>query len=607
MCGIVGFNWQDKDKITALSRLLAHRGPQQEGFHVADGVSLGHQRLCIIDLSEKARQPLYNEDGSVCVCFNGEIFNFMPLRDELLAKGHVFISRSDTEVLVHGYEEWGYELLSKINGQFSFCIFDRARNQFFLARDRLGIKPLYYYHADQQFIFGSELKVFLQGDIKKKVNRQALNHYLLFGNAPTEHCLLAGVRQVLPGSFLVYDLGQNKITRNQRYWNISFSETIDKPEDQIAGRLRLLLEECVHRQLIADVPLGAFLSGGVDSSIIVALMRKHVKELKTFSIRFDYPEFNESAYAKIVAEKFNTRHFEIAFDAKDVLELIPRLVYHYDEPFGDPSMIPTFLVSSVARRQVTVSLSGTGGDELFGGYPRYRQFSLLKRLNHLPGVLRRLLEGSVGLANLAARNDKLSKLRTFLGKPQADYIIYLMLFSYMFRSKDEPAGDLSGFTDLEKYFSYSDDLTNLLNFDLHEYLPNCLLTKEDRASMAVSLEARVPFLDHELVEFAATLAPDWKIRHGQKKYILKKAFADVLPREILYRRKQGFGVPLVHYFRRELKEFARREIFEFREYDYYDKSYLQALWQRHQDRRADYSRIFWTIIMFNLWYKKWMR
>lgn len=606
MCGIVGFNWEDKSKLASLMSLLDHRGPEQEGFHVGDGISVGHKRLCILDLSEKGTQPLYNEDKTICVSYNGEIYNFKELRSVLEAKGHRFQSNTDTEVLVHGYEEWGTDVLTKVNGQFAFCIFDKNKCRFFLGRDRLGIKPLYYYSDKGQFIFGSELKIFLRSGIDKKIDSEVLDHYMIFGNVPSVKSILKEVQKLPPGHYLVYSLKEKKCLQSCAYWELSFSDNINDDPEEIAIRLREKIKKSVKRRLIADVPLGAFLSGGVDSSIIVAVMSRYVSELKTFSIRFDYPDFNESQYAKLISKKFNTRHFEIDFNAEDVRNLIPKLAYHYDEPFGDSSMIPTYLVCSVAKEHVTVSLSGTGGDELFGGYPRYSEFNMLRRINHFPGLLKHMLDYSINAANIFLRKDKLSKLQSFLCNKEPDYIIYLKLLSYMFRDKSESRYNLDSLSYLGDHFRYGNNLTNLLNSDLKEYLPNCLLTKEDRASMAVSLEVRVPFLDHELVEFANQIPSDLKIRRGKKKYILKKAYEDILPEEILYRRKQGFGVPLVHYFRKELKEFTYNEIFNFDAYDYYDKSLLKQLWDRHQTKRSNYSRIFWSIIMFNMWYKKWM-
>ena len=595
-----------KKKSGSLAELLNHRGPEQEGFHVADGVSIGHKRLKIIDLSEKGRQPIYNEDGSVCVTFNGEIFNFPEIKESLEKQGHVFISHTDTEVLVHGYEQWGTDLLEHLNGQFAFCIFDKKRNIFFLARDRLGIKPLYYYCDDKRFIFGSELKVFLKSDIEKSINQMAMDYYMLFGNTPFDRSILEGVKKLPAGCMLIYDLSAKKIKDSRRYWTLSFDEQLDCGQEEIEKQIVERLDRAVKMQLISDVPLGAFLSGGLDSSIIVSIMSKYVKDLNTFSIRFDRSDFNESHYAKIVSDKFKTRHFEISFNADNVRELITELPYYYDDPFGDPSMIPTCLVSRVARQHVTVSLSGTGGDELFGGYGHYNDYVLVKFLNNLPVPVKRLLDYSVVVANLLVRKEKLNKLRGFLGEKEDPVTLYLRLFSYMFRTKEESAEKLRDFRYIGKHFVYPDDITNAMNCDLNEYLPDDLLVKEDRASMAVTLEARVPFLDHTLVEFAAKIPPKLKINMGRKKYILKKAFRNILPREIVYRKKQGFGVPLIHYFRNELRDFAYKEIFDFDLLNYYDKDTLKIYWDRHQSGKSDYYRIFWTIMMFNLWFKKWM-
>ncbi|MBN1457198.1 MAG: asparagine synthase (glutamine-hydrolyzing) [Sedimentisphaerales bacterium] len=607
MCGILGFNWEDRDRLVELAGLLEHRGPEQEGYHVGDGVSIGHKRLCILDLSEKGIQPMYNENRNICVSYNGEIYNFKELRKELEGCGHIFKSNTDTEVLVHGYEQWGREVLSRLNGQFAFCILDVSERKLLLGRDRLGIKPLYYYCKEGKFIFGSELKVMLKSGIEKQIDEDVLDHYMIFGYTPSEDSILCGVKKLLPGSWLEYDLGKKELDDCGFYWELNYCEDHSISEMQWQEQLRELISRSTKRRLISDVPLGAFLSGGIDSSIIVAMMREHVSDLQTFSIRFDHKEFNESQYAKIVSEMFGTNHFEIEFDSNDVGALIPGLIYNYDEPFSDPSMIPTYLVSKVAKEHVTVSLSGTGGDELFGGYERYSEFSTLKRLNSLPGFLKMLLNGSVCAVNTFLGKDKLNKLRCFLGEKSPGYILYVKLLSYMFRGKGEGIKGLEGLRYLNEYFNYDNDLTNLLNTDMHEYLPNDLLVKEDRASTAVSLEARVPFLDHELVEFAAKMPASLKIRGGEKKYILKKSFEGVLPKEILYRKKRGFGVPLVHYFRGPLKDFAYGEIFDFEGYNYYDKNMIRKMWDRHQSGRSDYSRILWSVIVFNMWFNKWMK
>jgi asparagine synthase (glutamine-hydrolysing) len=607
MCGILGFNWEDEKKVRSLAELLNHRGPEQEGFHVKDGVSIGHKRLKIIDLSEKGRQPMYNEDGSVCVSFNGEIFNFPEIKESLEKQGHVFISHTDTEVLVHGYEQWGVDMLEHLNGQFAFCIFDKKQNFFFLARDRFGIKPLFYYCDDKRFIFGSELKVFLKSDIEKKIDQYAMDYYMLFGNTPFDRSILEGVKKLPPANFMIYDLSSKKIKEFSRYWTLSFAEQLDCSQEEIEKQIVERLDRAVKMQMVSDVPLGAFLSGGVDSSILVAIMSKYVKDLHTFSIRFDRPDFNESHYAKIISDKFGTRHFEIDFNADNVRELITRLPYYYDDPFGDPSMIPTCLVSQVARQHVTVSLSGTGGDELFGGYGHYNDYVLLRTLNNLPVPAKRLLDYSTVLANLLFRKEKFNKLRGFLGKKEDPATLYMRLFSYMFRTKEESSDKLLPYKDhIATHFIYPNDINNAMNCDLNEYLSDDLLVKEDRASMAVTLEARVPFLDHTLAEFAAKIPPRLRIRFGQKKYILKSAFRNILPHEILYRPKKGFGVPLIHYFRNELRDFAYNEIFGFDGLNYFDKDTLKIYWDRHQSKKHDYYRIFWSIMMFNMWFKKWM-
>ncbi|MFA5553082.1 MAG: asparagine synthase (glutamine-hydrolyzing) [Phycisphaerae bacterium] len=606
MCGIIGFNWENAKLVKELAGLLNHRGPEQQGYHIGDGVSIGHKRLCILDLSAKGTQPLYNEDKSVCISFNGEIYNFEALREELKKFGHVFTSRTDTEVLIHGYEQWGTELLRKINGEFAFCIFDKNKKIFFIARDRLGIRPLYYYDKAQKFIFGSELKVFLKSDIDKQIDQRALDHYMLFGNTPAEQSILQNVKKLLPGFYLIYDLTAKQIKETSCFWDVSFQENKDITEAQAITQLTQRLEKSVKLRLISDVPVGAFLSGGVDSSIIVSIMRKYITDLNTFSIKFDYPDFNESQYARIVSDLFGTKHHEISFNAENVKELIPQLPYYYDEPFGDSSMIPTSLVCRVAKQNVTVALSGTGGDELFGGYRSYIDFYRVLKLLTLPLPIRRALDVFIRIFNKPLSNDRLNKLSVFLGSVTEQHQAYLMAFSYMFRHKSESKDKLLQFDYLKKHFKYDSPLINAMNFDVKEYLPNCLLVKEDRAAMAVSLEARIPFLDHEFVEFAASLPLKFKIKGSQQKYLLKKAYSDVLPEQILNRKKQGFGVPLIHYFRNELKDYAYNEIFGFKEIDYLDKDFLRNAWQRHQAEKSDYSRLLWSVMMFNMWFKRWM-
>ncbi|MCK5023351.1 MAG: asparagine synthase (glutamine-hydrolyzing), partial [Candidatus Aenigmarchaeota archaeon] len=356
-----------------------HRGPDQDGAYSDEYVALAHKRLSIIDLSENGRQPMADSTGDYVIVYNGEVFNYGELKKELAGKGHRFVSNTDTEVILNAYIEWGRNCVERFNGQFAFCIYDKKKKELFLARDRLGIKPLYFFSEGSRFIFGSELKVILKAGIEKEIDEKALNHYLIFGYTPSESSILKNVYKLLPGHYLVYDIEKKRIAEKSKYWEISFSDKIHS-EEEAKETLYGLLDSSVKRRLIADVPVGAFLSGGVDSSIIVYLMRKYVKDLKTFSIKFDHDEFNESKWARLVADRLNTDHHEIEFNAVDLKKLIPDLVYLFDEPFGDSSMIPTYLVSKVAREQVKVCLSGTGADELFGGYHRYREFSQLRKL-----------------------------------------------------------------------------------------------------------------------------------------------------------------------------------------------------------------------------------
>jgi asparagine synthase (glutamine-hydrolysing) len=608
MCGIAGLNWQQRERIEAMTAGLSHRGPDQEGIFIGEGVSLGHKRLSILDLSEYGRQPMFSEDEQVAVVYNGEIFNFESLRRDLEACGHRFRSHSDTEVLVHGYEQWGRGILERLNGQFAFCLWDRRRRLFFLARDRFGIKPLYYWQEGNRFAFGSELKTILAAGAPRRLDSESLNHYWYFGYMPTGRTIFQGVCQLPPASFLIVDLEKGAIQASGSYWQLTFDRKQFLSEREAAAQLAEKLQESVRMQMVSDVPVGAFLSGGLDSSIITALMRPHTDKLKTFSIRFDRPDFNESPYARLVSESFGTEHYEIQFDARHVLELMERLPVHYDEPFADPSMIPTWLVCSVARRHVTVSLSGTGGDELFAGYPRYRQFLILKRLNRLPKLVRRLLDAAAAGVGRLSRQDQWNKLRCFLQERLPDSVLYPMLLSFMFRTPQEAGRAFCDFERTASLFATGEDLENLLAYDLQDYLPNSLLVKEDRASMAFGLEVRVPFLDHSFAEFACGLKPEWKLRQGTGKYLLKKAFSDRLPPAVLRRKKQGFGVPLVHYFRNELKRTAEEILFSSSAADpFYDRTHLEEMWRLHQSGRSDYSRIIWAVMMFLLWHRRWMQ
>jgi asparagine synthase (glutamine-hydrolysing) len=616
MCGIAGFNWPDEELITRSGKLISHRGPDAEGYFIDENVSLGFKRLSIIDLSTAGHQPMFYTDANgACskfhnsqflegadlgIIFNGEIYNFQEIKTELISKGYHFSSKSDTEVILASYLEWGQNCVTRFNGMWAFCIYDKKKGILFLSRDRMGQKPLFYYSSDDKFIFGSEIKTILQAGIERNINTSSLNHYLFFGFNPTRESMLKGVNKVLPGHTMVYDLKKKQITSHTPYWQIKFTLAV-ADESTLRKSIHETIDQSVKRRLIADVPVGAFLSGGLDSSIMVYHMRKYIADLKTFSIKFDYADFDESKWSNKVSSFFKTDHYEIQFTAKDVLKFIPDLVNAYDNPLGDPSIIPTFLVSKVAREHVTVSLSGMGGDELFGGYTRYSEYLILKRLIRLSPSVKSLLPIVYKLIN----RDKSGKLKELL-KITDEADLYLRLFSHLSRNSKEIDINYDAFSSLKTYFSHRDGLTNMLNFDQHTYLPDNGLEKEDRATMANSLEGRAPFMDYHVVNLANSIPWHLKIRNGTGKYILKKAYHNYLPHEIIYRKKQGFGVPLNHYFRNELKDITYDAIFDFQGYEYYDKKILLNLWDQHQKSTSDYSQLFWLIFIFNKWYEKWM-
>ncbi len=605
MCGIAGFNWNNRKKIETLCQLFKHRGPDQEGYYTDEAVSLGHKRLSIIDLSVRGKQPLSDDEETLFITYNGEIFNLKDIREELKNK-YAFKTQTDTEVILRAYQEWGTACVNKFNGQFAFCIYDKKKQHLFLARDRIGILPLYYYDYADKFIFGSELKIILKSGITKEIDDYAFHYYLAYGYTPRSQSIIKYARKLEPGHYLVYDLRRKEVKEHTPYWDVQFSNNITD-EDIAKERVLDQLEKSVTDRLIADVPVGAFLSGGIDSSAVVAMISKHKKDLNTFSITFDHAEFDESVYAKKVAETFNTTHHVIAFTAQNVKELIPTLGYHYDEPFGDPSMIPTYLVSKVARKHVTVCLSGDGGDELFGGYGAHKNYKLLQLQNYYPRFLNYAFHFLLKPFPFA-----------FLEKPKAFFEIgtlpkkqrYARLMSYLSIGEFKK---LTGQHPRIIYHAYEryhlgNYLNTATNSDLHLYLPDDILTKVDRASLANSLESRPPLLDHDMIELAANIHPSLKLRKGQGKYILKKALEGILPHDIIYRKKMGFGVPLKHYFKNELKDLVYQYVFHYDKHNLFNKEYLSDLEKQYnkQTWNKDYSRIIWSILMFNIWWNTWM-
>jgi len=606
MCGIAGIvgNPHAKNRILAMTAALRHRGPDESGVYLDESVALGHTRLSIIDLSS-GTQPIHNEDKTLWIIYNGEIFNYLELKETLVHKGHHFKSSTDTEVLVHLYEEHGTDMLPMLDGQFSFCIYDKLKGILFLARDRVGILPLFYYHAHGKFIFSSELKGIMASGINKDINEEALALYFRLRYIPAPHCILKNACKLKPAHYVIYDLSKHDIVAYERYWDMTFSDDL-RDAESTALQLRSLLERSVKGRLMADVPVGAFLSGGIDSSAIVSLIKKYKTDLKTFSVKFDYPEFDESRFAKRMAKHFGTEHHEIDFSSKNAREIIQKLANHYDEPLGDPSAIPTYLVSEVARQHVVVSLSGDGGDELLGGYDLYRYFGILRILNSLPKGLKSILRKTLDLVISVYPKFGLERVREILRFSKLGDIELFEKFSEKIDREDLKKLLKRDIDDIDttQGIVTRKGLASLQHYDIINYLEGDILTKVDRAAMAVSLETRPPFLDHRVIEYCLRMHESLKIKGRKGKWILKKAFEGIIPRETLRRKKKGFSVPIDHYLKDELKDLVEQYVCNYSGHDLFDGEFIKSM--SEHGTRKDSARLYWNIMIFNMWHEKWM-
>ncbi len=621
MCGIVGiFDLQGKRAIerAALERMnqsQLHRGPDQGGLHLEPGLGLGHRRLSIIDLGG-GRQPLFNEDGSVVVVYNGEIYNFQALMRELGRFGHQFRSHCDTEVIVHAWEQWGARCVEHFRGMFAFALWDRKQHTLFLARDRLGVKPLYYAESDDGcLLFGSELKSLLtHAALPRELDPAAVEDYFAYGYVPEPRTILRAARKLAPGHTLTVRAGL-PCPAPQRYWDVPFAPHAPAGEAQAGEELIERLREAVRIRLVAEVPLGAFLSGGVDSSAVVALMAGEMAgPVNTCSISFGDPAFNESAYADQVAQRYRTRHHALQVEQDD-FALIDRLAGLYDEPFADSSALPTYRVCQLARQRVTVALSGDGGDENLAGYRRYRWHLHEERLRALlPLALRRPAFGLLGRlypkADWAPRVLRAKSTFEALARDSVDaYFHGVSLLTDAMRARLFSADfrrSLDGYRAVEVLRRHAaasparDPLSQIQYLDLKTYLPGDILTKVDRASMAHGLEVRVPLLDHELVEWISGLPPEWKLRGGEGKYLFKKALRPYLDDTILYRKKMGFSVPLAAWFRGPLRERLRQRLLATTLADtgMFNMDCVRTLLAQHDSGRRDHSAALWSLLMF---------
>ncbi len=625
MCGITGFIATDSNvpvepRAALLGRMcdsIYHRGPDEEGTLVRGRAALGMRRLSIIDI-KTGQQPIFNSDGTLAIVFNGEIYNFRDVRAELETLGHQFRTNSDTEVIVHAYDEFGEECLDKLRGMFAFAIWDFSREELFIARDRVGKKPLFYAIASNgDFVFGSELKTILtHGGIELEVDTGALDAFLTFGYVPDEFCMIGGVKKLLPGHFLKVKHGR---VTTQKYWDFDLRPSeVDRSDNDWAEMLIEQLREAVKIRLISEVPLGAFLSGGIDSSAIVALMAElSEKPVKTFSIGFREDSYDELKYARIAAKHFGTEHHEFVV-TPDLYDILDEIVWHFDEPFADQSSLPTFMLSKLAREHVTVVLSGDGGDELFAGYERYSVDRRRNGFSRIPsffrkGVLRRL---SSFLPDSAPGKNYLYNVSL---DPISRYIDSISPFNGPRKAKLYTSGFRSAMNGSCSYGARvfeehanrpeaGEGLSKLLYLDSKTYLPADILTKVDRMTMANSLEARVPFLDHKLVEMASQMRQDLKLRNGRSKYILKKALHGSIPDEILYREKQGFGVPVGQWINDQLRVRINDDLSAQRtvERGYFERAYVQTLLREHESRRRDHSDPLWLLWMLELWIRKYI-
>lgn len=630
MCGICGiFNFDgrpcDPSDIQRMNDQMRHRGPDGDGIYTDGGIGLGHRRLSIIDL-EAGKQPMGNADGSVQVVFNGEIYNFLELKKDLESRGYVFRTRSDTETILYAYEVWGEDFVDRLRGMFAIALWEGRHQRLVLARDRIGKKPLYYAMDGSRIVFASELKAILAlRDIQREMNLEALDAYLSFGYVPSPLCIIKGVHKLPPAHMAVVAKSQD--IRLRRYWRLNMQPDKDRRnEPEAIEELAGIFDEAVKLRLISDVPLGAFLSGGVDSSAVVAAMSLiHPGEpVKTASIGFADKQFDEIDYSRIVAKQYGTDHSEFIVDP-DALGVLEKIVWHLDEPFADASAIPTYYVSQMARRKVTVALSGDGGDETFAGYvQRYRMNAIEDRIrSRLPASLRTGVLGP--LANRYPRVDNLPRplrLKRFLMNVSMPHdLAYCRDMSFYFQPEMkqrlyrpevlEKVGQHDAFAFIRGHFDpvrRLDAVTRAQYMDMMTYLPEDILVKVDRMSMANSLEVRAPILDHRLMEFVARLPASFKLKERQSKYIFKKMNEQRLPSEILYRKKQGFCVPLANWLRGELKTYARDTLFSKENglSELFNSAYIDRLWTSHQKGVQDNATPLWGLMMVGLWYERFL-
>ncbi|VVB81093.1 Glutamine--fructose-6-phosphate aminotransferase [isomerizing] [uncultured archaeon] len=607
MCGITGFNWSDEKLLKKATSCLAHRGPDQEGHFSDKEVSLGHRRLSIIDLSEKGRQPMCNEDSSVWIVFNGEIYNFQDIRP-LLEKKHKFRSHSDTEVIIHAYEEWGVDCINRFNGMWAFCIYDKKAQKLVLSRDRPGKKPLYYYWDGEKFIFGSELKAILAHGIKKEINKDAIDFYLTTGFIPSPLSIYKNVFKVEPRQTIILDLKKKSLAKKYYYDIPKYQPVYD--EQKLIEEARFLLKDATRLRLISDVPVGAFLSGGLDSSTVVSAMSEStdLQKLHTFSIGFE-GTYDETKYVNIVKDYFKTIHHHEYFKKEDFEALLDKIYFFYDEPFGDYSNFPTFAVSRLAREYVTVSLSGDGGDEIFGGYSLHKIAAQMTALKLVPGFLRNLVYHI--MPNIFSPMSFYSKVReafrlslippeNFIAEMGSEFVYRPEVFKKWSSEKMREVLD-----------SCNNDFAEaMIRYDLfYNTLGDNFLTKVDRASMANALEVRNPFLDYRFVDLECRIPSNWKVTPFKTKVLMRKVIKGLVPDEIVYRGKWGFMPPIDLWIREERYAKQTQQALEL----LHDKGVVNGIWydfyksKVFKEDNSVYNNYRIRLFLLLKWFEHWMK
>ncbi len=633
MCGICGYINLAKGEIAGREVLekmctrLEHRGPDDQGIYMDGYVALGQRRLSIIDLAG-GHQPLFNETRDVAIVYNGEVYNFPEIRPLLEKKGHAFQTNTDTEVIVHAYEEWGTECLQRLNGMFAFCLWDKRNERLFFARDRMGQKPLYYTVMNNTLVFASELKSLVAHPaVRREISLPALSQYLAFEYVPAPASIFEDIYKLEPGHYFVVNLfrplaDRREITTRQ-YWDISFNP-ISRLEEEIEEEFLATFKQAIKYRLISDVPLGVFLSGGIDSSAVVAMMSELMppENIKTFSIGFEEKSFDESSYARTIADFFGTDHREDVLKPRTLLDILPEVCDTIDEPFADPSIIPTYLLSRFTRKYVTVALGGDGGDELFAGYDPFLAHYPAKYLDFLPPAIARALYRVSLIMPVSTRNISfdfavkqfLSALHYRYGRRHFAWMGSFMPETQAELYKPEVSKSLEQydpFSIIDKYLADSDiqrELEGIIYLYCKLYLQDDILVKVDRASMANSLEVRAPFLDKNVVEFTGTIPSSLKLRKFTTKYILKKVMERKIPHDIVHRRKKGFGIPIADWFRGDLKNLLLEQFSpqKLSRMGIFNQEYINRLMQQHFRLKRDNRKQLWTLMIFSLWYDNFM-